>query len=59
MLADFEFKFDQHDITARRAESNAQRLAALATERPARIDHHPSSRLSTLVRRLAGTAATA
>jgi hypothetical protein len=59
MLADFEFKFDQHEITIRRAEANAQRMAALTPERPARSDDRPTSRLSTLLRRIAGTAATA
>ena len=59
MLADFEFKFDQHEITSRRAEANAQRMAALTPERPARVDDRPTNRLSTLLRRIAGTAATA
>ena len=59
MLADFEFKFDQHEITIRRAEANAQRVAALTPDRPARADDRPTGRLSTLLRRLAGTAATA
>lgn len=59
MLADFEFRFDQHEITIRRAETNAQRMAALTPERPARADDRPTGRLSTILRRIAGTAAAA
>lgn len=59
MLADLELRFDQHEITIRRAEANAQRMAALTPERPARPDARPTGRLSTLLRRIAGTAATA
>lgn len=59
MLADFEFKFDQHEITIRRAEANAQRMAALTPERQARAEDRPTGRLSTILRRIAGTAAAA
>ena len=59
MLADFEFKFDQHEITIRRAEANAQRRAALTPERQARAEDRPTGRLSTILRRIAGTAAAA
>lgn len=59
MLADFEYKFSQHDETVRRAESNARLLAALTPDRSARDAERPQRRLSTLLRRLAGTAYTA
>jgi len=58
MLADIEFKFNQHDETIRRAESNARLLAALTPHRPAQDADRPQRRLSTLLRRLAGTAYT-
>ena len=59
MLADFEFKFNQHEETIRRAESNARLLAALTPHRPTADQERPQRRLSTLLRRLAGTAYTA
>ena len=61
MLADFEFRFSQHDETVRRAESNARLLAELTPMRSASRDEagRPQRRLSALLRRLAGTAATA
>jgi hypothetical protein len=61
MLNDFEFRFGQHDETIRRAESNARLLAELAPHRPASAadTDRPQRRLATLLRRLAGTAATA
>jgi hypothetical protein len=59
MLADLEFKFDQHEETIRRAESNARLLAALTPARPTPDAERPARRLSTLLRRLAGTAYTA
>lgn len=59
MLADFENRFNQHDATIRRAEKNVQLMAALSPERPARSDDRPTSRLSALLRRIAGTPATA
>ncbi len=58
MLADFEYKFSQHDETVRRAESNARLLAALTPDRPGPDAERPPRRLSTLLRRLAGTAYT-
>lgn len=61
MLADFDFRFSQHDETVRRAESNARLLAELTPHRSTSRDDadRPQRRLSTLLRRLAGTAATA
>jgi hypothetical protein len=61
MLADFEYRFNQHDATIRRAESSARLAAELARVRPASLAEHdrPRRRLSTLLRRLAGTAGTA
>jgi len=61
MLADFEFRFSQHDETVRRAEENARLLAVLTPHRSTSKDDpgRPQGRLSTLIRRLAGTAATA
>ncbi|HSL77197.1 MAG TPA: hypothetical protein VK867_09640 [Candidatus Limnocylindrales bacterium] len=61
MLADFEFRFSQHDETIRRAESKARLLAELTGDRgtSANDTDRPQRRLSTLLRRLAGTAATA
>jgi hypothetical protein len=61
MLADFEYRFSQHEETVRRAEANARLQEALAANRPistADVDR-PHRRLSTLIRRLAGTALTA
>lgn len=59
MLADFEYRYNQHDATIRRAESTARLLAALTPDRAATDADRPQRRLSTLLRRLAGTAATA
>ena len=59
MLADLEFKFDQHEETIRRAESNARLMAALTSHRPTSDQERPQRRLSTLLRRVAGTAYTA
>ncbi len=59
MLADLEFKFNQHDETIRRGESNARLLAALTPQRTTADQERPQRRLSTLLRRLAGTAYTA
>jgi hypothetical protein len=58
MLADFEFKFSQHDETIRRAEAKARLLAEL-TASGERSPERPTARISTLLRRLAGTAAAA
>lgn len=61
MLADFEYRFSQHDETIRRAESNARLLAELTPHRPVSSTDtdRPQRRLQTLLRRLAGTAVTA
>ena len=61
MLADFEYRFNQHDDTIRRAEANARLQSALATTRPASVTEteRPHRRISMLLRRLAGTAFTA
>lgn len=62
MIADFEFRFSQHAETIRRAESKARLLAELAPHGPAAptaTSDRPQGRLSTLLRRLAGTAGTA
>ena len=61
MLADFEYRFSQHEETVRRAEANVRLQEAIAASRRAStgdIDR-PHRRLSTLLRRLAGTAMTA
>jgi hypothetical protein len=58
MLADFEYKFSQHDETVRRAEAKARLLSEL-TASAERSQDRPTARLSTLLRRLAGTAAAA
>ena len=58
MLADLEFRFSQHDETIRRAESNSRLLTSLAPQRSASQEDRPQRRLVTLLRRLAGTAAT-
>ena len=61
MLADFEFRFSQHDDTIRRAEANARLVAELTAHRSTSRDDvdRPQRRLSALLRRLAGTAVTA
>jgi hypothetical protein len=59
MLADFEFKFSQHDETIRRAEAKARLLAELMQASAERRQDRPTERLSTLLRRLAGTASAA
>jgi hypothetical protein len=61
MLADVEYRFNQHDETIRRAESNARLQAALTSAKPADGTdvERPTRRLSTLIRRLAGTAVAA
>ena len=61
MLADFEYRFSQHEETVRRAEAKVRLQEAIAASRQAStvdIDR-PHRRLSTLLRRLAGTAMTA
>jgi hypothetical protein len=59
MIADFEYRFSQHEETIRRAEVNARLLAALTPEQSPRPEKRPTERLTTLLRRLAGTAASA
>jgi hypothetical protein len=59
MLADFEFKSSQHDETIRRAEAKARLLSELTPVPTERSSDRPTARLSALLRRLAGTAATA
>jgi hypothetical protein len=62
MLAIYEAAIDRHHETIRRAEANARRLAAASTHdqgRPVPADDRPPRRLTALLRRLAGTAATA
>ncbi len=59
MLADFEYKFNQHDETIRRAETRARQMAALTPAPSGRDVDRPTGRFVTLLRRLAGTAATA
>ena len=59
MLADFEYRFNQHDDTIRRAETNARLRSALDANHP---DARPERRrrgISLILRRLAGTAVTA
>jgi hypothetical protein len=59
MLADFEFKFSQHDETIRRAEAKSRLLSELTPAPAERSPDRPTARLATLLRRLAGTSATA
>ena len=59
MLADFETRFNQHGATIRRAEATYQLMAALTLERPARTVEPKKGPLSALLRRIAGTPATA
>jgi hypothetical protein len=60
MLADFETRFDQHNAMIRRAEANYDLMAALTSGQPARTVDQPRKRLlSALLRRIAGTPATA
>lgn len=58
MLADFQFKFSQHDATIRRAEAKARLLSAV-TASAKRSQDRPRARISMLLRRLAGTATAA
>lgn len=61
MLADFEYRFNHHEETIRRAESTARLQAALTSAKLADVAdaERPTRRLSTLIRRLAGTAVAA
>jgi hypothetical protein len=59
MLADFEYRFNDHEDTIRRAEAIARLHAALDETR---TDAPPERRrrgISLILRRLAGTAVTA
>jgi hypothetical protein len=58
MLADFEYKFNQHEETIRRAEAKARLLSELSASTE-RSQDRPTARISMLLRRLAGTAAAA
>jgi hypothetical protein len=57
MLAEFEFKFDQHETTVRRAETNYALLSASATKKTDSPQQPPRGKLTGLLRRLAGPAA--
>jgi hypothetical protein len=60
MLADFEYRFSQHDETIRRAEANARLQSALASTGPTGTEpKRPRRGISLILRRLAGTAYTA
>jgi hypothetical protein len=60
MLADFDYRFSQHEDTIRRAESNARLQAALASTSPTSSEpKQPRRGISLILRRLAGTAYTA
>lgn len=59
MLADFEYRFDQHDDTIRRAERNARLQYALDETRPDALPERRRRGISLILRRLAGTAVTA
>ena len=57
MLAEFEFKFDQHETTIRRAEANYALLDASATKKTDTPQQPPRGKLFGLLRRLTGPAA--
>ena len=60
MLADFEYHFNQHDETIRRAEANARLQSALTSTSPTASEpKKPRRGISLILRRLAGTAYTA
>jgi hypothetical protein len=59
MLSNFEFAFNEHKTRVRRAEEKARLLAAVQDGRPAKNDRSASRRVSVILRRLAGTAASA
>jgi len=60
MLADFEYRFSQHEDTIRRAEANARLQSALASTAPTTTEpRRPRRGISLILRRLAGTAVTA
>lgn len=57
MLAEFEFKFDQHETTIRRAEANYALLSASATKKTDKPQQPPRGKVLGLLRRLTGPAA--
>lgn len=57
MLAEFEFKFDQHETTIRRAEANYALLSASATKKTDTPQQPPRGKVLGLLRRLTGPAA--
>ena len=60
MLADFEYRFSQHEDTIRRAEANARLQSALTSTDPIGAEpKRPRRGISLILRRLAGTAVTA
>ena len=60
MLADFEYRFSQHEDTIRRAEANARLESALTSTSPTATEpKRPRRGISLILRRLAGTAVTA
>lgn len=60
MLADFEYRFSQHEDTIRRAESNARLHSALTSTSPTGTEpKRPRRGISLILRRLAGTAVAA
>jgi hypothetical protein len=59
MLADIDLKFKQHDETVRRAEANATLMAALTPGHTTPPPAKPRRRLWNLLRRIAGSPATA
>jgi hypothetical protein len=59
MLAIYEATIDRHNETIRRAEANARRLATTTSQDDDRTSVQPQRRLSAILRRIAGTAATA
>jgi hypothetical protein len=57
MLAEFEFKFDQHETTIRRAEANYALISPSTTKQTDTSQRPPRGKLLGLLRRLAGPAA--
>jgi hypothetical protein len=57
MLADFEYRFSQHEDTIRRAEANARLESALASTNPTATEpKRPRRGISLIIRRISGTA---
>jgi hypothetical protein len=59
MNPSFDIDFSQHEDRIRRAEQRYALMAATKTEEPTQPQAQPRRRLSTLLRRIAGTAAAA